>query len=248
MSQFGEWMKVFRGGLPLEINSRLDAMLADMGPTVGKFVQEFITGSIAIIPASMPTVMGFITLPFFLFFILNDYELFGKYFSDLFPSSAAKHAGSVLGIIGNVMGRYIRSQIILGLIAGFIVFIGLFILRVEYAPALAAVVAVTQFIPIIGPFVSGLIIIIITLALQPDKVIWAVTVVLIAQLLLNMVFLNWVQGKYMQIHPAVVMVLLVVGGYIAGFWGMILALPVAATAWEVFKYLRSEQQDKKLQT
>jgi len=51
----------------------------------------------------------------------------------------------------------------------------------------------------------------------------------------------------MQIHPAIVMVLLVVGGYIGGFWGMILALPVAATAWEIFKYFRNEQQADKLQ-
>jgi len=51
----------------------------------------------------------------------------------------------------------------------------------------------------------------------------------------------------MQFHPAVIMVLMVVGGYIAGFWGMILALPVAATIWEIFEYFRNDRQAEKLQ-
>ena len=49
-------------------------------------------------------------------------------------------------------------------------------------------------------------------------------------------------------NPAIIMVLLVVGGYVAGFWGMILALPVGATIWEIIKYFRSEQISEKLET
>lgn len=248
MDQLNEWFRIFRGGLPQEIVERLDSMVANLGPATGKFVQDFMVGSMAVIPASMPTLMGFFILPFFLFFIINDYESFKKYFYEFLPVNSARHTGNILGIIGNVMGRYIRSQIILGLIVGTIVFLGLWILGIEYAPALGAVTAVTQFIPIVGPFISGIIILIITLALQPDKVLWVILVIIIAQILLNTIFLNWIQGKYMQIHPAIVMVLLVVGGYIGGFWGMILALPIAATAWEIFMYFRNEQQADKIQS
>jgi predicted PurR-regulated permease PerM len=196
----------------------------------------------------MPTVLGFITLPFFLFFVLMDYESFRKFFYDSMPSSAAQRSGDILGIIGNVMGRYIRSTIVLSIIIGGMVFIGLAILRVEYAPALAALTALTQFIPIIGPVISGLVVLIIVLALQPQLAVWALLVFIVAQLLLNSIFVNLIQGRYMQMNPAVIMVLLVVGGYIAGFWGMILALPVGATIWEIIKYFRSEQISEKLET
>jgi len=246
MEEAARWLDIFRGTMPQTIEARIEEMLANFGPSAGKFVQDFVIGSMSIIPASAPTVIGFMTLPFFLFFLLFDYESFQKYFHDLLPATAAKHTEDILGIIGNVMGRYIRSQIILGAIVGGLVFLGLLILQVEYAPALGAVTALTQFIPIVGPVISGLIIAILTLAIQPDKLIGALIVFITAQVLLNVVFLNIVQGKYMQIHPAVVMVLLVVGGYIAGFWGMILALPVCATIWEIFKYFRAEQQAVKL--
>jgi predicted PurR-regulated permease PerM len=248
MEQATQWLNVFRGSIPQAIEAQIEGTLTNLGPSAGKFAQDFFVGSMAVIPATMPTVVGFFTLPFFLFFVLFDYESFKQYFHDMLPASSARHTEAILGIIGNVMGRYIRSQIILGLIVGGLVFLGLWILGVQYALAMGAVTAITQFIPVVGPVVSGLVIIILTLAIQPDKIIGAILVFVIAEGLLNVVFLNWVQGKYMQIHPAVVMVLLVVGGYIGGFWGMILALPVCATIWEIFKYFRAEHQAVKLQT
>ncbi len=248
MDRAAQLLDIFRHIMPQSLEIRIEEMMAGASPAAGKFIQDFVLGSMALIPASMPTVIGFGMLPFFLFFVLYDYESFHKYLYDLLPAGAARHTGHILGIIGNVMGRYIRAQIILGLIVGALVFLGLLIVQVEYAPAIGAVTALTQFIPIVGPVVSGVMIVIITLAIQPDKLIWALLVFLIAECLLNMVFVNWIQGKYMQIHPAIIIVLLVAGGYLAGFWGMILALPVCATVWEIFKYFRAEQQAAKLKT
>ncbi len=248
MENITGWIKAFGGYVPHAFTGQFESFIAGLGPTMGKFVQDFIVGSLAVVPSSMPTVMGFLIMPFFLFFVLNDYESFQKHFYDYLPAGGARHTANILTIIGNNMGRYLRSQLILGLIIGFLVFIGLAILRVDYSPALAAVTAVTQFIPIIGPVISGLIILLVTLALQPDKVLWAIIVFLVAQGILNTVFVNWIQGKYMQIHPAIVMVLLVVGGYIAGLWGAILALPVGATIWQIYLYFRNQQQATEIKT
>jgi predicted PurR-regulated permease PerM len=238
LDQFNQWLKTFKGGLPITVVAQMETFVAGLGPTTGKFLQDFVVGSMAVIPATVPTIIGFFTLPFFLFFILMDYESFKKFFYDFLPASAARRTGDILSIIGNVMGRYIRSTIALSIIVGIMVFVGLLILNIEHTPALAALTALTQFIPIVGPVISGLIILIITLALQPHMVLWALLVFIAAQVILNSVFGNWIQGKYMQLHPAVIMVLLVVGGYVAGFWGMILALPVGATIWEIIKYFR----------
>jgi len=242
MDNITQWINIFGGSLPHAFAGQYESFVANLGPTVGKFVQDFIVGGLAVVPSSMPTIMGFFILPFFLFFVLNDYESFQKHFYEYLPASAAKHTASILTIIGNNMGRYLRSQLILGLIVGFMVFIGLAILKVDYSPALATVTAVTQFIPIIGPVISGLLILVVTLALQPDKVLWALLVFIAAEGILNTVFVNWIQGKYMQIHPSIVMILLVVGRFIAGLWGAILALPVGATIWQIYLYFRNQRQ------
>jgi len=248
LGQFNEWLRTFKGGLPLTVAAQMETFMAGLGPTAGKFLQDFAVGSMAIIPATVPTILGFFTLPFFLFFVLMDYESFKKFFYDIMPEKAAQRTGDILGIIGNVMGRYIRSTIVLSIIAGVMVFLGLLALGIEHSAALAALTALTQFIPIVGPVISGLIILVITLALQPHMVVWALLVFILAQAILNSVFGNWIQGKYMQLHPAVIMVLLVVGGYVAGFWGMILALPVGATVWEIIRYFRIAGAAEKIET
>lgn len=245
LDQFNVWLKMFKVGLPLAVAEQVETVMDGLGPTVGKFLQDFVVGSVAVIPASAPTILGFVTLPFFLFFILMDYESFKKFFYDIMPDKAAQRSGDILGIIGDVMGRYIRSTIVLSMIAGAMVFVGLLALGIEHADALAALTALTQFIPIVGPVISGLFILVITLALQPHMVFWALLVFILAQVILNSVFGNWIQGKYMKLHPAVIMVLLVVGGYVAGFWGMILALPVGATVWEIVKHFRVEGSAEK---
>ena len=248
LDQFSEWLRTIKGSLPITVVGQMETLIAGLGPTSGKFLQDFVAGSMAVIPATVPTILGFFTLPFFLFFVLMDYESFKKFFYRFLPAGAARRTGDILSIIGNVMGRYIRSTILLSIIAGAMVFLGLLALGIEHSAALAALTALTQFIPIIGSVVSGLIILVITLALQPHMVVWALLVFVGAQVILNSVFGNWIQGKYMQLHPAVIMVLLVVGGYVAGFWGMILALPVGATVWEIIKYFRIAGAAEKLET
>ena len=68
--------------------------------------------------------------------------------------------------------------------------------------------------------------------------LWVALLFLIVQLLENALLVPRIQGGYLRIHPAVVIVLLVLGAYIAGFWGLVLAVPLAATIVEIYKYMR----------
>jgi hypothetical protein len=80
LEQFGGWLKMFKGGLPQAIAGQFETFVSGLGPAAGKFLQDFVVGSMAIIPSTMPTIIGFFTLPFFLFFVLMDYESFKKFF------------------------------------------------------------------------------------------------------------------------------------------------------------------------
>jgi predicted PurR-regulated permease PerM len=121
----------------------------------------------------------------------------------------------------------------------YLVFIGLFILGMSsVAPVLAAVAGVTELIPTLGPWIGGAFAVIVTLAIAPEKAIWVVTLFLFVQLLENTLLVPRIQGGYLRIHPAIAIFLLVLGAYIAGFWGILLAVPLAATIVEIYKYVR----------
>jgi len=245
MAQVNQWVSVIQSTVPADTITTVKQSITDAGPAISKFIQDFIVGSIAVIPASMPTILGFITLPFFLIFVLLNYERYGKYFNEIFPANVARHSTKILTIFGDQMGRYIRFMIIMAAIEGTLVTVGLLIVGMEYALAMGAVAAFTQVIPIIGPFISAAVILLVTLALKPQAMLM-VFIVLAAAYLIVMALQGLVQEKHFPLDPGVVMVLMTVGGFIGSYWGIILALPVGATVWKIYKYFRDESRATRL--
>ncbi|MBN1690539.1 MAG: AI-2E family transporter [Dehalococcoidia bacterium] len=246
MAQVNQWMTVIQTTVSPDTVATVKQSITNAGPAISKFIQDFIVGSIAVIPSSMPTILGFITLPFFLIFVLLNYERYGKYFNEIFPARVAKHSTKILTIFGTQMGRYIRFMIIMAAIEGTLVTLGLFIVGMEYSLAMGAVAAFTQVIPIIGPFISAAVILLMTLALKPEAMLM-VFIVLLAAYLVVMALQGLVQEKHFPLDPGVVMVLMTVGGFIGSYSGIILALPVGATIWGMYKYFRDESKADQLE-
>jgi len=150
----------------------------------------------------------------------------------------ADHIRNILAIVGEVLGRYVRAQLLLGFIVGYLCFIGLFVMRIRFAPTLAIIAGVTELIPLLGPWIGGAFAFVVTLATEPSKALWVVLLYVMVQLLENNLLVPRIQGHYLRIHPAITLFLLVLGAYVAGFWGIILIVPLTATTVEIYKYLR----------
>ncbi|MBM4449143.1 MAG: AI-2E family transporter, partial [Chloroflexi bacterium] len=95
-------------------------------------------------------------------------------------------------------------------------------------------------------WLSGAVVVIITLAVVPDKMIWVIVLFLAVQLLENSLLVPRIQSGYLRIHPAAMIFMLVLGAYLAGFWGLLLAGPLTATGVEIYRYIRQRYQDEKL--
>jgi predicted PurR-regulated permease PerM len=134
----------------------------------------------------------------------------------------------------------------LGLIVAYLIFVGLLILKIPFSPVLAILAGIGELIPTLGPWFSGAIVTIITLAVAPDKVIWVIVLFLAVQLLENSLLVPRIQGSFLRIHPALMIFMLVLGAYLAGFWGLLLAGPLTATGAEIYRYVRQCYQDEKL--
>jgi predicted PurR-regulated permease PerM len=192
-------------------------------------------------PGNFSTILGFAALPFFLFYIMKDSEKLKETFYSAFTPQFAEHIRNIILIIERVLGRYIRSQLTLGLIVASFSFVGLWTLGIKYYPTLAILAGIGELVPILGPWISGAITIIVTLAVEPGKVIWVILLCLVIQLIENTLLVPRIQGGYLHIHPAVIVVLLVLGAYIAGFWGLLLAAPLTATTVAIYKYAHHHQ-------
>lgn len=223
---------------PPEVRQQVNEGLLEWGATIGKNLRAALVGGMSFAPRTFSTVLGFAVLPFFLFYIMKDSEKLKKNFYSVFAPGVVGHARNIVLIVENVLGRYIRAQLMLGLIVAYFSFIGLLILRIQFAPVLAVLAGISETIPTLGPWIGGAVAVIVTLAVAPEKAIWVVVLFLGIQLVENNVLVPRIQSAYLRIHPAVMIFLLVLGAYIAGFWGLLLIGPLSATVLEIYKYAR----------
>lgn len=235
-----EWAESLRYHIPLGFQQQLDDSINELGIKLGNAIQDAFFSSLVFIPTTFGFILAFASLPLFLFYILKDAEDLEESFYSFFSLRIAVHANKIISIIDSVLGRYIRAQLLLGLVVACLVAIGLSILDLgmEIVPALAIFAGVTELIPLLGPWIGGAVGVIVTLATVPDKAIWVALVYLSVQLLENILLVPRIQGGYLRINPAILVVLLILGSYVAGLWGMLLIAPLTATAVEIFKYVR----------
>ena len=96
---------------------------------------------------------------------------------------------------------------------------------------------VTELIPILGPWLGAIAGIIIVLSTDPGLVIWVALIYLLVQQVENNLLVPRIQGEAVDIHPAMIITLLVVAGSTMGLVGMVIIVPLTAIARELFWYV-----------
>lgn len=241
------WLDSFVYSVPDEWQQEINSFIKEIGVKASDFIKQGVMNTIDFIPRTANFVLAFISLPIFLFFILKDLEKLKEGFYSYLTPGVAIHTRNVISIIDNVLGRYIRAQLILGLIVAILVFIGLSILKIRLAAPLAVLAGITELVPILGPWIGAAVGVLVALATVPQKVIWVAVVYLAVQQLENIFLVPRIQGGLLHINPAILMVLIVLGSYLAGIWGIILIAPLTATVVAIYRYARTNTVDDEKQ-
>jgi predicted PurR-regulated permease PerM len=106
------------------------------------------------------------------------------------------------------------------------------------------VAGVLEILPFIGPILGAVPAVIVATIQAPLLGLWTLLLFVGIQQAENLLLVPRVSGRAVKLHPAVIMVVLVLGNQIAGFWGLVLAVPVTAIIRDVFKYLYLRFQDE----
>ena len=136
-------------------------------------------------------------------------------------------------------GLWMQGQLLLGVIIGVLVFLGLTILGVPHALVLAVIAACFEIIPVFGPVLSSIPAIMIAFV-SGGVTLGLLTIALyvIAQQFENHLIYPLVVTRVVGVPPLLVILALIVGAELAGFLGIILSVPAAATLQEFVKDLQ----------
>ena len=238
LAMITQWLKSLQILSPPSIQQQLDVYSAQAGVALGDAIKDLLTRGVALVQSSIGMILGFAIMPIFIFFILKDWDRLRDRFYAALPLWTRTHTKSIFSILQNVVGRYIRGQLLLGLAVGICAGILLFIMKIEFALPLAVFAGLTEMVPIIGPWLGGGLAVLVTLATAPEKAIWVALGYVLIQLLENNLLAPKIQGSQMQMHPAFTIILSILGAYFAGMLGLLIVLPLAMIIVGIFKYLR----------
>ncbi len=202
------------------------------------------SGVFSTIGAATSVVVNLIIVLMLTFFFVKDGHKFLPWASTIGGRRAGDHLTEVLSRSWGTLGGFIRTQSLVALIDAVIIGGGLMILGVELAIPLAVLTFFAAYIPIVGAFVSGALAVLVTLVTNgTGDAIWALVIVVAVQQLEGNVLSPMLQGKNMNLHPAVVLLGVTAGGSLFGIIGALLAVPVVATTAEVLRYINERIDD-----
>lgn len=179
------------------------------------------------------------------FFFIKDGPRFIPWLYGFSGGRAGRHFAEVLARMWATLGGFIRTQAIVSFIDAFFIGLGLVILGVPLAWVLATLTFIGGFIPIVGAFVAGALAVLVALVANGVTTALIVLVIIIAvQQLEGNVLQPVLQSRSMKLHPTIVLLSVAGGSSLFGIIGAFLAVPVAAVAAVLIRYL-SEQIDER---
>lgn len=242
----GQFLTWYEQAVPADIQAQVTTLLRQASGTVAKAVQTGVTRTLGVVTGTFSFILGFAVIPFWLFYVLNDEAKVTRGVVGLMPVRVRTDLLNLTRIVDSIMSAYLRGQLLLCLFIGVMATLGLTVLGVRFPVVLGLIAGVFEILPFIGPFI-GLVPAVIVAAIQsPLLGLWTLILFLGIQQIENLLLVPRISGKAVQLHPAVIMVVLVLGSQIAGFWGLLLAVPLTAVARDIFKYLYLRLQDEPL--
>ncbi|MCW2811016.1 MAG: hypothetical protein JWP61_1474 [Friedmanniella sp.] len=200
--------------------SQLGTYAAEFGAQVGHFVAGF-----------------FITL-FALFYFLYDGRGIFTFLLKFFPEQSRGKVDRAAGLGWRSLSAYVRATILVALSDAVGVLIAALILGVPVAPALAALVFIGAFVPLVGAFVSGFVAVIVALvALGVFKALLMFAAIILVMQIEGHLLQPLLLGRAVKLHPLAVLLAIAIGIIAGGIVGALLAVPLLAFTKSYIQYL-----------
>ncbi len=211
-------------------------------------VAAFLVGGVFNILNVFSFLLGFFILPFWLFYVLKDQPTGRLALDRLLPTWLRSDCWAALRIIDDVLGRFIRGQLFLALTVAVLSFVGLAGLQIagvsgiQYTVVLAVFAGFATLIPLVGPIISAIPAILVGFidSWQTAAIVAALYFVILQ--LENNVIAPRVIGNSIAVHPALLMVALIVASRFGFLW-IILATPAVGIGRGLFRYVYRRLQD-----
>jgi predicted PurR-regulated permease PerM len=228
------WMRHLK--LSRDVQDWMQEQTGQIGQSVLPWLQEHLLGLLAY----LQYLPWLILIPILSFFLLKDASSFGEAFVESMPNEKLKkRVRWMLLDMSKTIALYIRAQITACIVVGFLVTIGLWIIGVPYPVVLGAMAALFEFVPLAGPLIAAAMIFGLEATFSIKTAFVAAIFLLILRLVQDYVIYPRIIGEGIHMPPFLVIMAILAGAEIAGFFGIFFSIPVAGLLLVVFHHYRA---------
>jgi predicted PurR-regulated permease PerM len=218
---------------------QIDTMLLGMAESAGKSA-----------PSYFSAIMHFLMVPFVMFYFIKDYwKIRGSLYSFL-PQEYQRRSQRLLKDLDEIVGGYLRGDVITSVFQGLFIGVGLHIIGVPGALLLGVLTGFLCLIPFIGAYIAFALAALAALSTpEPGITVLYVAGLFVAQGVIEGTVIGpQVMGRHTDLHPILVIISLLVFGFFMGIGGMLIAIPVTslvvrfATRWRDGRRAQIEQE------
>lgn len=180
----------------------------------------------------------FVVGPLVALYLLIDLPQLRRDLMSFLPESHRAEAGDLGGKIGAAVGGFFRGQLVVALLVGLLSAAGFRLIGLPFWFVIGGVAGFFNLVPLIGPYIGGTIGFFVgAISGGLSLGIKAALVELVVQQIDNHLISPKVMSRTVNLHSVTVMLALLAGGALAGFWGLLLAVPTVAVAKIVLSHL-----------
>jgi len=214
------WMRHVR--LPPQWRDAVFTRATESANSVAGWLTESLAGALGYLQYLTWPIL----VPILSFFLLKDALYFEQNLVALLPNERLqKRAHWLLMDVSRTLAAYIRAQITACLVVGTVMMIGLTVIGAPYSVVLGTMGGLLEFIPLVGPLISAVVIVGLTLTVSVKTALIVALFLAVLRMIQDYVIYPRIVGRGIKMHPLVVVVAILAGAEIGGLIGIFLSIP-----------------------
>ena len=205
------------------ISSQLTTWASNFSARAVNWASHFVS-------AASQVIVAVIIMPFILFYLLRDGKNLKGYVTQFLPKKLREPVGQVLSDVNSQLSHYARGQTTVAIIVAFMFMILFKIIGLRYGVTLAVVAGVLNLVPYLGSFLAMLPALVLGLIAGPVMLLKVIIVFIVEQTIEGRFVSPLILGSQLSIHPITILFVLLTSGSMFGIWGVLLGIPVYASA------------------
>ncbi|HPQ95072.1 MAG TPA: AI-2E family transporter [Thiolinea sp.] len=226
--------------------------LRDLISSHWKETGGLLRSTITALSKSGVAVLGWVAnlalIPVIMFYLLRDWDRLVAYLRDLLPRQIEPVVSALAHESDEMLGAFLRGQVMVMLALSILYSTGLWLAGLDFALLIGIIAGLVSFVPYLG-LITGVSIAGLAVLFQtqdPFQFLWVFAVFGVAQAIEGSILTPTLVGERIGLHPVTVIFAVLAGGQLFGFFGILVALPVAAVLAVILRHLHDSYKQSQI--